>query len=460
MRKFLLGYSFVCVFGLPIWTGCSKDSGALVTDLKLTKVADSGPSLSSAKRSDVALTPAVEHPPMAYKDHWIYQLDGQGGRIAHQAQFRFLPTHDGEMVIPWGLAQMDNGEIAVAGVAGAIDGKSDQLQTVVGFSRDSGATWSAYQPVEGCSARPMMLAYLGNGVLSFMAHEIYDVKPGDVSEKPVKSFSATPGATYTRLYSHDYGRTWTERVEMPTAPDGWPVELEGSSLIDRDENGVAVRIGETGCTESNGPTHKAPISGCIRWSSDGGRTWDNFSWPEEWKWESTYEGETYEGGVCEGSMVRAANGWIVAALRPDSPVRFAPLANDSLMGTAVSISKDDGKTWSPLNFLFGAGRHHPVLVRQPNGDLVMSLIRRLDMQNEQLVSYRSGCDAVVSRDNGLTWDVDHRYILDEFSAIGRAGKWYDSEACGHLFSVGLDDGMILTTYGNYRMGGSLILWKP
>ena len=124
--------------------------------------------MSSAKRSDVPLTPAVEHPPRSFKDHWVYQLDGQGGRIAHRAQFRFLPPYEGKMVIPWGLARMDNGEIAVAGVAGAIDATGDQCQTVVGFSRDAGATWSAYHPIEGCTSRPMMLAYLGNGVLSFM----------------------------------------------------------------------------------------------------------------------------------------------------------------------------------------------------------------------------------------------------------------------------------------------------
>ena len=38
--------------------------------------------------------------------------------------------------------------------------------------------------------------------------------------------------------------------------------------------------------------------------------------------------------------------------------------------------------------------------------------------------------------------------------------WYDSEAVGHKFSIALDDGMILTTYGNYKIGSALILWKP
>ncbi len=424
--------------------------------------------MESASRSDVKLTPAVEHMPLSYKDHWVYQLDGQGGRILHQARFRFLPPYEGKSVLAWGLAQMDNGEIAVAGIAG-FDAIRDQRQTVIGISRDTGATWS-YHPIEGCHARPMMLVYLGNGVLSFMAHD-FDAPPSGNPE-PEKNMWATPHARNMRMFSHDFGRTWPEQVEDGRAPDGMQVELEGSSLVDRDEQGVAVLLGETGATESKGRTHLAPSCGCIRWSRDGGRTWDDFSWPEEWRWQATYEGKSYESGVCEGSMVRAANGWIVAALRPDGPVQFAPLANDSLMGTAVSVSKDDGKTWSPLNHLFAAGRHHCCLVRLPNNDLVVTLIRRLDIRDEQLVSYQVGCEAVVSRDNGLTWDVDHMYILDEFSAMGGPEKWsptrdmpdgplwYNSESVGHKFSISLDDGRILTTYGNYRIGAALILWKP
>ena len=73
-------------------------------------------------------------------------------------------------------------------------------------------------------------------------------------------------------------------------------------------------------------------------------------------------------------------------------------------------------------------------------------------------SYRRGCDAVVSHDNGVTWDVDHMFILDDFAAIG-ADRWYEV-ACGHLFSISLGDGSVLTTYGNYRNAGALISWEP
>ena len=129
-------------------------------------------------------------------------------------------------------------------------------------------------------------------------------------------------------------------------------------------------------------------------------------------------------------------------------------------GGLLLLSKDDGKTWSPLNFVFGAGRQHANLLRLANGDLVMTMIRRLDLKDAKLASYRRGCDAVISRDNGLTWDVDHMYVLDEFSGIGTDNVGWYRTLCGHVFSILLDDGRILTTYGNYRNAGALILWKP
>jgi hypothetical protein len=182
--------------------------------------------------------------------------------------------------------------------------------------------------------------------------------------------------------------------------------------------------------------------------------------PQEWRWQVEYSGTTYIRSVSEGSLVRAANGWIVAALRTDMPPRYfdAP-HDDSLEGTGVSISKDDGVTWSPIHVLYDAGRHHPHLLLMLNGDIVMTLIVRDDVQNGQLVSYRRGCEAIISHDNGLTWDMTHKYILDDFEYYDGV-KWYNGDT-GHLYSALLDDGFILTCYGNYLTRGvSLIRWKP
>jgi hypothetical protein len=163
--------------------------------------------------------------------------------------------------------------------------------------------------------------------------------------------------------------------------------------------------------------------------------------------------------VCEGTLVRAKNGWLVAALRTDMPPRYFDVPNnDSLMGLATSVSKDDGKTWSELNVLYDAGRHHPNLLPVPNGDIVMTYIVRADVREGRLASYRRGCEAVVSHDNGLTWDTACTYFLDEYEFFD-GQQWFNGES-GHLSSTLLADGSILTAYGNYlSRGWGLIRWE-
>jgi len=213
-----------------------------------------------------------------------------------------------------------------------------------------------------------------------------------------------------------------------------------------------------------GPENKwkpaKPTHAFIRWSYDGGRTWTDESEPMAWRWKDTYEGETYERGVSEGSLVRADNGWLVAALRTDMPSRYIHRRHsDQMEGTGISISKDNGQTWSAVKVLFPAGRMHGHLLKMPDGNLVLTVTVRHDIENGELASYRRGCEAIVSHDNGQSWELEHKYILDEW-------EFYDSlnpviGQCGHLYATALDDGSILTVHNNYlMMGMTLIHWRP
>ena len=199
----------------------------------------------------------------------------------------------------------------------------------------------------------------------------------------------------------------------------------------------------------------------FRRSIDGGKTWIDEMTAPQWKFNAEYNGKTRLRGVSEGAIVRGANGDLVAALRTDIPPQFlAGPHDDSLEGTAISISHDDGKTWSEMQFLFQAGRHHANLQRLPNGDLVCTLIVRDDIQDGKLASHRRGCDALVSNDHGKTWNLDRRYELDRFDYLRADGYWVDGK-CGPLASVALPDGHVLSVYGQYLLGAAvLIKWKP
>lgn len=391
---------------------------------------------------------------LGWKPHWMKQGAGKGGWVCRRAEIQFLHAGDGKMpysdkkfpaFMPFGVVEMDNGQIVLVGVRreeGA-DGKIVE-KTAITFSKDLGSTWEPIRVIDGAVGRPMMLTKLGSGKLVFQI------------DYPA------PAIQY---FSHDYGRTWTDRQPLQPATSGtWQkvkghFPVEGNALVEVDAAGKATRIAQIGYNLDEGAKYpQDPTNGILRWSTDGGRSWTNETRPREWRWKDTYQGKTYDRGVSEGSLVRAKNGWLVAALRTDMPARFIEFHNDNMEGTGISISKDDGKSWSPVKTLFVAGRMHAHLLRMPDGSLVMTYIMRHDIENQRLASYRRGCGAVVSRDNGLSWDVSRQFLLDDFE-FADATRY--ALACGHLYSALLSDGSILTCYGNYpSKGAGLIRWKP
>jgi hypothetical protein len=417
----------------------------------LTKSIRASPLSSTGKKTE---NPSEDWHELGFKPHWIKQGDGRGGWVLRPAEIRFveygngtIPYFDikGDGTMIFGVAQMDNGEVIAVGTwdTGEMvkDPRISSAKPIVAFSRDGANSWTEFKQIEGGNGRPLVLTYLGKGNLSFQTDGV----------RPIMQY-----------FSSDYGRTWPERQPLQPDSHGNKFFSEGNALVDRNTHGVATRIALTGAYTMPGKGPNAwpemPTTELIRWSSDGGRTWTNESAPKEWQFEVEYRGKTYRRGACEGSLVRAANGWIVAAIRTDVDPGFFSPAADSMCGIGTSVSKDNGKTWTPVHRLYHAGRHHTCLTVMPNSDIVMTYIERLDMENGRLATYRRGCGAVISRDNGLTWDMAHQYILDSFDFSD--GTPF-ALTCGHQYSTLLNDGHILTSYSNYTAkSGVLIRWKP
>ncbi|MFH1006281.1 MAG: sialidase family protein [Candidatus Latescibacterota bacterium] len=395
---------------------------------------------------------------LGWKEHFVRKGDGGGGWTVQESFYRMLHLEDYktyDYLMPFGIVTMDNGELVlVASAEGSAKEPPERIwNPVMSFSRDKGDTWSRFEliPLEGNLSgahiyhRPMVLACLGNGRLTF---RVWD----------------TSVEKNARFVSYDYGRTWKDKIYESASGDGKALGTEGNPLVELDSDGETVVITELGCWVPPGYPQAATWEYFVR-TRDFGRTWVEEHRPEEWIWQEECGGEVYTRSVSEGSLVRASNGWLVAAVRTDMPARYFDVPHDdSLEGTGVSISKDDGKTWSPMNILYDAGRHHTHLLLLPNGDIVMTLIVRDDIRNGKLASYRRGCEAIISHDNGLTWDIERKYVLDDFEYFGvRHGGdelFWVNGMTGHLYSALLDDGHIITAYGNYlARGASLIKWK-
>ena len=389
----------------------------------------------------------AEHP--GWRPHMIRYGDGQGGWKLKEIEYQILQGDDNGWTAGFGVMQMDNGEVVLMGTNNP--GKSlwygggEGERVIIAFSKDLGTTWTPFKEMSPNTqsvndVRPMLLAYLGNGRLTF--------KSGWIEGK--------------RHFSNDYGRTWEEPIIDPPVNNGAGIGGEGNPLVERDKDGT-VHIAEIGYN-LGGPGRSSnvrePEHGFFRWSHDGGRTWEKEVNPKNWYWDDTYNGKTWTRGISEGSLVRAKNGWLVASVRTGIPASGVEgKHSDQLEGTGISISKDNGKTWSPINFLYKTGRMHGHLLRLPNGNLVLTVTVRADVVDGELVSYRRGCEAILSRDNGLTWDLDGKYILDEWEYFN--GHAPGTGQAGHLCATLLDDGSILTVHNNYlTMGMTLMRWKP
>ncbi len=126
--------------------------------------------------------------------------------------------------------------------------------------------------------------------------------------------------------------------------------------------------------------------------------------------------------------------------------------NDQYSGLGMSLSKDDGHTLTKVKVLYDYGRHHPSMVLMPKGEIVMTYVVRLGQLAKEYGGLRDEdgfgqwrIEAVVSRDNGESWDMTHRYVL---------AKWSGTSQAQSTSTVLLPDGSLLTAFGTGLRGNT------
>lgn len=294
------------------------------------------------------------------------------------------------------------------------------------YSDDIGASWNRVYPWESHG----FFTYLGEGKI---------LARGDKK----------------RVISTDYGMTWEKHQDVPVMPGeenrgGVANGTFGPDLVDKDpKTGKILRLSES-------IFHHTAY---LRFSYDCGLTWPT-SIKVPW--------------ISETALLRAGNGDIIAATRtdgtasipdPDAPYDWKRVGGeqDFYSGLGIHISKDNGYTWSPVNKLFEFGRHHAGLVLMPNNDIVMTYVVRLGYDDSPGGLPNYGIEAVVSHDNGNTWDIEHRYILDTWH-----GEWQEPNilrlmAPNETYTNLMPDGSLITAIGKGFPGGrrgvQLIRWS-
>ncbi len=263
-------------------------------------------------------------------------------------------------------------------------------------------------------------------------------------------------AAHDRWISSDYGQTWTTFSHKDTVPERY---IWDPLLVLKGSQGGIEKILEASWRPTGvawGSPEGFYSQAYFRQSVDEGRTWSEEVKVPQWL------------GVNEVHLIRAANGDLVAACRTDYPHRFAKHQIDHFGGLAVSISKDQGQTWSALNPLYEWGRHHPSLVVLPNGNLLMTYVVRLGLPATYQGIPQFGVEAVISRDHGQTWDKEQRYLLASWQGnMTGENAWFCSVQS--TTTVQLPDGLILTAFGTgfrnpvdakvCKMDVALVRWR-
>jgi len=342
--------------------------------------------------------------------HDIQQLNGKAERIKLPARFQIVTESWRRVVaVPYIVYMPEKDRVLM------LVSCDYPHQAMVLTSDDRGGTWGEPSYVhtdaagKGDTGMGVGLAYVGRGKALLRAN--------------------------MRWFSNDYGETWGAGLPLPAGPTGaWD-----PPMVDRDAGtGEVARLWETVYEEDH--SHPRPWSQAyLQCSGDEGRTWSERVKVGAW------------AGINEVAIIRAKNGDLVAACRTDMPDKFAEIGLDHCEGLGVSISADEARTWSDVKKLYDWGRHHPSMVLMPDGDIVMTYVARKWYVDTPEGYPQFGVEAVVSRDNGRTWDLDHRYILAAWpgNQTDQKSSWRRSSQA--TSSVLLPDDSILTAFGTgYR----------
>ena len=274
------------------------------------------------------------------------------------------------------------------------DPKQRRFNIHVYRSADRGLTWDELDHTPLFGKEPS-LAALPDGTLTLSAQAGYFGPGARLGEQPI-------------YRSRDGGRTWETFIfNSSDYPRNLFVESDGSLLM-------VLSV----CSDWYGEGTGSPNLLVCR-SKDGGKSWTMDEGVVDWDW----------AGFGENSVVRLKDGRLVAALRRQIPGTRGEGFEDSV----ITESNDDGKTWSAPRILLPTAKVHAYLTELSDG-------RMLCTYSNYHVPW--GVSAVVSRDQGRSWDLDNPTRLSVAN-----GYWV-----GWAATLELDDGSLMTSYAttSYR----------
>lgn len=336
---------------------------------------------------------------------------------------------------PW-IARLANGELLIVAFCyGPIDGIDGYAERAVFWrSEDGGRTWGPREERLDIRGREFGLTALHDGTLLMTCHWL----ARDVFN-PSKH-------THSKIFrSTDAGRTWSE---IRIGPDGFPDAAETAADWMAFEMPNRQRPSEmltcVGVSMQHGGK-QAPQVARIWRSSDSGKTWDKSLHPDTAGWidvdgffSQTVTFRTPSGRLLHPVRVdRTGPHWQLSET-PDQLNREQGDQGDRMM---LWESEDDGRTWRRQggDGRFGYyGEMYPRFLTLQDGRLLLTFTVRSNSTD----GYPLGLRAILSEDDGRTWDFEHDRLIISYVNHGPSGGGFGN-------TIQLDDGTLVSVY-SYR----------
>jgi len=320
------------------------------------------------------------------------------------------------------IAQLASGDLLVVGFAKRLDRGFEEY--FISFrSTDGGLTWGPRTAIKGIHGREPFVTVLADGTLLMSAH----ILPQDVNNQ-VTSGKGGSSFWYSFIYrSTDEGRTWSTLI---LGPENWPTQAKVAS----DRKAVQLPDGTVLMGVSTG------IDGgpqAFMWrSKDSGKSWDKSIECDAQGWRDT------DGFFSNSDTFRLPSGNLLHVNRVDGrhhPLKGRPFpgGNDNTDRSILWESADEGKTWRKLRDMGEYGEMYPQFLQLADGRILYNFTVRG-------LTYPLGIQAIVSYDQGRTWDFDtDRIIVASRTPKGKASGG------GYGNTIQLAGGMLVTSY-SYR----------
>jgi len=291
------------------------------------------------------------------------------------------------------MARMRDGQLVMVALFGEQHEGKLREWTGLWRSNDDGQSWTVWERVGGLIGREQWLTCTSDGTLFATCHLL------------ANDYNNKDGKTHSYIHrSADGGRSWQRTRIAGDRFDPQAYTMCSRNVVELPGGRLLLGVG----------LNESPGRVAYLWiSKDQGQTWQSSDLVKL----GPYPGKEYNNWDCfftEDFTYLTTSGKLLHWIRCGPPSPMHPMndgrpvvsGDDSIDRTMWCDSSDDGLTWSDMRDFGEYGRMYPGVQRLEDGRLLMTYTQRS-------LIYPIGLRALISYDDGESWDFDHDQIVIE-----------------------------------------------